>query len=130
MNIQPEDLNRNFMRRIRPCEVKEALCRMKTRKAIGPDAILIEVWKCLGEFGVKWLMNLFNKILQSNKMPDEWRKSTLIPLYKNKGVIQDCSNYRGIKLISHTIKLWEKVIEHRLREHAKIAENQFGFMPR
>ena len=26
------------------------------------------------------------------------------------------------------MKLWEKVIEHRLREHAKIAENQFGFM--
>ena len=61
-------------------------------------------------------------------MPDEWRKSTLIPLYKNKGDIQDCSNYRGIKLISHTMKLWERVIEHRLREQAKIAKNQFGFM--
>ena len=62
-------------------------------------------------------------------MPEEWRKSTLIPLYKNKGDIQDCSNYRGIKLISHTMKLWERVIEYRLKEHAKIAENQFGFMP-
>ena len=40
-----------------------------------------------------------------------------------------CSNYRGIKLISFTMKLWERVIEHRLREHAKIAENQFGFIP-
>ena len=39
-----------------------------------------------------------------------------------------CSNYRGIKLISFTMKLWERVIEHRLREHAKIAKNQFGFM--
>ena len=27
------------------------------------------------------------------------------------------------------MKLWERVIEHRLR-HAKITENQFGFMPR
>ena len=130
MSILLEDLNRDFMRRIRPCEVKEALRQMKTRNTVGPNAIPIEVWKCLGEFGVKWLTNLFNKILQSNKMPDEWRKSTLIPLYKDKGVIQDCSNYRGIKLISHTIKLWEKVIEHRLREHAKIVENQLGFMPR
>ena len=63
-------------------------------------------------------------------MIDEWRKSTLVPLYKNKGDIQNCSNYRGIKLISHTMKLSERVIEHRLRHHAKIAENQFGFMPR
>ena len=62
---------------------------------------------------------LFNKIWQSNKMLDEWRKSTLVPLYKKKGDIQDCSNY---------MKLWERVIEHRLREHAKIAKNQFGFM--
>ena len=52
----------------------------------------------------------------------------MVPLYKNKGDIQDYSNYRGIKLINHTMKLWERVIEYRLREHAKIAENQFGFM--
>ena len=52
MSISPEDLNRDFIRRIRPYEVKEALRRMKTRNAVGPDAIPIEVWKCLGEFGV------------------------------------------------------------------------------
>ena len=52
MNIPPEDLNCDFIHRIRPCEVKEALCRIKTRKAIGPNAIPIEVWKCLGEFGL------------------------------------------------------------------------------
>ena len=50
------------MHRIRPCEVKEALHQMKTRKAVGPDEIPIEVWKCLGEFGIKWLTKLFNKI--------------------------------------------------------------------
>ena len=60
---------------------------MKTRKAVGSNEIPIEVWKCLGEFGIKWLTKLFNRIWQSNKMPDEWRKSTLIPLYKNKGDI-------------------------------------------
>ena len=52
----------------------------------------------------------------------------MVLLYRNKDDIQDCSNYRGIKLISHTMKLWERVIEHCLREHAKIVKNQFGFM--
>jgi len=47
-------------------------------------------------------------------------KSTLVPLYKNKGDIQSCSNYRKIKLMCHTIKLWERVIEHRLRQNVKI----------
>ena len=27
------------------------------------------------------------------------------------------------------MKLWEKVIEHRLRQETSISENQFGFMP-
>ena len=50
-------------------------------------------------------------------------------LYKNKGDIQSYSNYREIKLMCHTMKLWESVIEHRLRQNIKISENQFEFMP-
>ncbi|KAG5585501.1 hypothetical protein H5410_045935 [Solanum commersonii] len=46
-------------------------------------------------------------------MPDEWRWSTMVPLYKNKGDIQNCNNYRGIKLLSHTMKIWERVVEMR-----------------
>ncbi|RDY13582.1 hypothetical protein CR513_01470, partial [Mucuna pruriens] len=38
------------------------------------------------------------------------------------------ANYKSIKLMSHTIKLWEKVIKHGLREEMRIAENQFDFI--
>ena len=31
--------------------------------------------------------------------------------------------------MSHTMKLWEKVIERRLRAETSISKNQFGFMP-
>ena len=90
--------NHKFVRRIRMIEVKGALRRMKMGKAVGPNEIPIEVSKCLGDVGICWLMNLFNKILSSNKMPNEWRRITLIPIYKNKGDIQNCTNYRGINL--------------------------------
>ena len=30
--------------------------------------------------------------------------------------------------MSHTMKLWERVIEHRLRRETRVSENQFGFM--
>ena len=60
-------------------------------------------------------------------MPDEWR-SVLVPIFKNKGDVQSCSNYRGIKLISHTMKLWERVVEARLRREVTISEQQYGFM--
>ena len=102
---------------------------MKVGKGIGPDGIPIEAWKVLGEEGITWLTNLFNKILKTKRMPNEWRKSILIPIYKNKGDIQSYNNYRGIKLMSHTMKLWERVIEQRLRREDTISKNQFGFMP-
>ena len=87
------------------------------------------MWKCLGEEGLEWLTELFNVIFRTAKMPKEWRSSIVIPLYKNKGDIQDCNNFRGIKLLSHTMKLWERVVKRRLREDVSILENQFSFMP-
>jgi hypothetical protein len=99
------DTNRRFVRRIQESEVKEVLKKMKTGKALGPDDIPIEVWRCLGDIAIVWLTKLFNIIFRSNKMPDEWRKSILVPIFKNKGDIQSCTYYRGIKLMSHTMKL-------------------------
>ena len=129
LDIREEDRNYNYYRRIQEHEVKEALKRMSNGKAVGPDNIPIEVWKSLGDRGIGWLTKLFNEIMRTKKMPDEWRRSTLIPIYKNKGDIQDCANYRGIKLMSHTMKLWERVIERRLRKETHVTDNQFGFMP-
>ena len=53
----------------------------------------------------------------------------IIPIYKEKGDIQSCGNYRGIKLMSHTMKIWERIIDRRLREETTIGDEQFGFMP-
>ena len=44
-----DDTNRRFVRRIQEAEIGEALKRMKGGKAMGPDGIPIEVWRCLGD---------------------------------------------------------------------------------
>ncbi|KAK3515912.1 hypothetical protein QTP86_004938, partial [Hemibagrus guttatus] len=116
--------------KIRKDEVRKALKRMKSGKAVGPDNIPVEVWKCLGEAAVEFLTSLFTRVLESERMPEEWRRSVLVPIFKNKGDVQSCSNYRGIKLMSHTMKLWERVVEARLRKVVEICEQQYGFMPR
>ena len=96
---------------------------------MGPDGIPVEVWKALGGEGVEILWDLFSKIFRQEKMPDSWRNSTMVPIYKGKGDIQDCTNYRGIKLISHTMKIYERIIEQRIRNKTVMSEEQFGFMP-
>ncbi|KAK3519182.1 hypothetical protein QTP70_022145 [Hemibagrus guttatus] len=59
--------------KIRKDEVRKALKRMKSGKAVGPDDIPVEVWKCLGEAAVEFLTSLFNRVLASERMPEEWR---------------------------------------------------------
>ena len=66
---------------------------------------------------------LFNMTLDGEKMPEEG-------LFKNKSDVQSCSNYRGIKLMSHAIKIWERVVEVMLRKEVMICEQQYDFMPR
>ena len=46
-----------------------------------------------------------------------------VPNNKNKRDIQSCTNYRGIKLTYHIMKLWERIIEHRLRRETAISNN-------
>ena len=85
-------------------EVKNSLRRMKKAKAIGSDELPVEAWNCMGKMGIEFLTRLFNRLLMGERMPEEWRRSVLIPIYKNKGKVQCCGNYRGIKLMSHTMK--------------------------
>ncbi|KAK3572894.1 hypothetical protein QTP86_010591 [Hemibagrus guttatus] len=83
--------------KIRKDEVRKALKRMKSGKAVGPDDIPVEVWKCLGEAAVEFLANLFNRVLENlekayDRVPREelWycmRKSGVVEKYVR--VVQD-----------------------------------------
>ena len=76
-----------YYRRFRVEEVRRGISRMKRGRAIGPDEIPGDFWKNMVKDGIEWLTRLFNAIMKTAKMPDEWRRSTMVPLYKNKGDI-------------------------------------------
>ena len=80
------------------------------------------------EDGIDMLWDLMQKIYEQEKMTEEWRASTIVPIYKEKGDIQDCGNYKGVKLMSHAMKIWERVVDKRIRNETSIGEEQFGFM--
>ena len=109
-------------------KVKNAVRRIKKGKAVGPDELPVEIWKCMGKMGIEFLTRLFNRLLMGERMPEEWKRSVLIPIYKNKGDAQCCGNYREIKLMSHTMKVWERIIETRLRDRVEISKQQNRFM--
>lgn len=53
-------------------------------------------------------------------MPDECRKSILVPIYKNKGNIHYCNNYDRIKIISYTMKFGENATKQWMRREPSI----------
>ena len=72
---------------------------------------------------------MFNCIMNTEQMPSAWRQSILIPIFKGNSDIHGCKNNCGIKLISQTFKIGERVVNRRMRHCTNIHESQFGFMP-
>ncbi|XP_067121871.1 uncharacterized protein [Centruroides vittatus] len=97
-------------------------------KAVGTNRIPVQAWIGLGKEGIDIFWDLMKKLWQQ-KIPDEWRKSILAPVFKGKGDVQDCGNFGSIKLLSHTMKIWEKIVERRITQESEIGKKQFGFMP-
>ena len=62
-----------------------------------------------------------------NGISQEWKRSVITPILKQKGDPLMCGNYRGIKLLSHCLKLLERMIEARLSLIVNIKQNQYGF---
>nr|XP_009780391.1 PREDICTED: uncharacterized protein LOC104229434 [Nicotiana sylvestris] len=64
------------------------------------------------------------RLYRMEKMPDEWRLSLMVPVYKNKDDVQNCNNYSSIKLLSHIMKVLERVVERKEREIKEKIRNE------
>jgi hypothetical protein len=47
------------------------------------------------------------------ELTDQWKESIIVPIYK-KGDKTDCSNYRGISLLSTSYKMLSNILLSRL----------------
>ena len=61
-------------------------------------------------------------------IPEDWKSSAVLPIYKGKGDPMECGSYRGIKLLEHAMKVVERIFEDRIRQQIDIDDMQFGFM--
>ena len=61
------------------------------------------------DFGSRWITDLINNIVKEGCIPDDWRKSILVPVYKGKGDPLVCGSYRAIKLLEQPMKVLESV---------------------
>ena len=66
------------------------------------------------------ILDLCNGIVKDGSIPDDWKSSVVLPIYKGKGDPMECGSYRGIKLLQHAMKVVERIFEHRIRQQIEI----------
>ncbi len=116
-------------REITRSEIEIAIKSMKNNKAPGPSGMTAEMFKALDHTGIDCLYIILNDFMRQERLPQDLKESEILALYKQKGDVMECGNYRGIKLLEVGLKVYEKVIEKRIRDNVQLHDNQFGFRP-
>ena len=63
------------------------------------------------------------------KVPEDWWTGLIVPIWKRKGDEQYPGKYRVITLLSHIMRLLERILDKSLRERVEheLGEEQIGF---
>ena len=65
-------------------EVEEALKKAKNGKSAGDDGCINGILKAGGNEMKKALLTLFSKMWKEEKIPREWARGVIVPLYKER----------------------------------------------
>ena len=98
------------------CGVKWALPNITRNKCSGGDGIPVELFQILKDDAVKVLHSICQQIWETQKWPQEWKRSVFIPIPDN-GNAKNCSNYHTVALISHVSKVMLKILQARLQQY-------------
>ena len=97
-------------------EITEEVERaMKRHKAQGVDGITSDIIK------LTYLTNIFNNILKTKQISDSWHEAKIVIQFK-KGDPKDIKNYRPISLLSHSYKIFTRLLQTRIER--TLDENQ------
>ena len=75
---------------IRMAEVRAVQKTMKRHKAPGLSGLVAEMIQAKGDIGTQWTLNLCNGIVKEGSIPEDWKSSVVLPIYKGKGDPMEC----------------------------------------
>jgi hypothetical protein len=95
-------------------ELSAAITRLKNGKSSGSDRVPSEALKHLPEVMKDELLHLVNMLWDLSTTPSEWNTAITKLLHK-KGDRLQIKNYRPITLLNSMFKMWEGILESRVR---------------
>ena len=74
----------------------------------------LELIAASGGVGIQVMAGICQKVLDGFGISAEWALSIVVPIFKWKGDIRNCSCYRAVKLLDHGMKVVDRVFDKRL----------------
>ena len=111
-------------------ELERALSSCNS-KSPGPDQIPYELIKQFSTHHKQELLKIYNHFWKNNSLPEQWKQSTTIPIYKAGKPRHEASSYRPIALTNCLAKIFERLVTIRLKKFLEtnniIINEQNGF---
>ena len=63
---------------------------------------------------------ILKRVWEEKQMPEQWEKSEIVPIYKQKRAQLQSGNFRDIKLLENGMKIYETIPERRLNQQYAI----------
>ena len=96
--------------------VEKLLRGINTAKAQGPDKIANIMLKTCASQIAPALTNIFQRSVNSGKLPSDWLNANISPVYK-KGYVHLPENYRPVSLTCVSCKILEHIICKHILDH-------------
>jgi hypothetical protein len=106
--------------------VEVAIGKLKSYRSPSVDQIQAKMFQAGGEIAM--IHQLVKLIWNEEEFLHQWKESIMVPIHE-KGDKTDCSNYRGISLLSTSYKIFSTILLYRLNPYADeiIGDHQCGF---
>jgi len=112
-------------------DVEQAINVLNNKKSTGWDNVTSTMIKNKKEFFAHVLTPLFNISLKFGYFPDQFKKSVIIPIYK-QGERDNVGNYRPVSLSNNFSKVFEKCVKSKLLNYLEhidyFSPYQYGFL--
>jgi len=93
-------------------EVAADLKQMKRKSPrLGLSGLVAETIQSTGDIGTPWILDLCNGIVKEVCIPEDWKSSMVLPIYKGKGDPMQCGSDKGIKLLELAMKVVERIFK-------------------
>ena len=81
-----------------------------------------------GKVGIQMMAEIYQRDIDGLGLPAGWALSIMVPIFKGKGDIRNCSCQRAVNLLELEIKVMTNVSEKRRHIIVTVNETQFGSM--